>query len=229
MRSMARAATVFDSRAAVRLGYGMSAGGELEWPDGEEQAWERLSRLDPTEVCRRAVARFDDRSSAYGLEVFNSSISVYPEHREIGGSGELCDMLLGRLSGYSRLSILAYLAQAQDTAASGVMKNPRDLAGGLIFSVGSHALPLDQLAARYGRDAAAFLRRGVSLGGERCDYGDASIKLHPFPRVPVVLVLRTETDEFPANVLLLLDSTCKRHLPMDVVWSTAMIAVQVML
>lgn len=207
----------------------MLSGAQREWADGEEQAWQRLALAAPADVCTRAVARFDERSGAYGLEVFNSTISVHPEHREIGGSGELCDMLLGRLSGYSRLSILTYLAQAQSISPSGILKNPRDLPGGLIFSAGTHALPLDELATSYGTDTAAFLRRGVSLGGECCGYGDAAIELHPFPRVPVVLVVRRESEEFPAGVLLLLDSTCNLHMPMDVVWSTAMISIQVML
>jgi hypothetical protein len=128
-------------------------------------------------------------------------------------------MLLGELSHYSCLSILWYLVQAQDILPSGNLINPRELAGGLIFGRGSHALPLDKLAVKYGGDTAAFLKKGVSLGGECSDYGDASIKLYPW----------REDEEFPANVVLLLDATCPRYLPTDIIWATAMVSVLVML
>ncbi|MBE0430475.1 MAG: DUF3786 domain-containing protein [Dehalococcoidia bacterium] len=207
----------------------MSPGARRQWADGEEQAWDRLGLAAPADVCSRAGASYDDRSGAYSLKVFSAAITVNPGQREISGSGALSDMLLGGLSSYSRLSILWYLAQAQDIPDSGILKNPRDLPGGLIFSRGSHALPLERLASEYGHDGAAFVSRGVSLGGKPCDYHDASVKLYPFPRVPVLLVLRLRSYEFHAEALLLLDSTCRHHLPMDVVWSTAMMSVLVML
>lgn len=213
----------------MRLGYDMSSGAERQWADGEEQAWQMLDLAVPADVCRRAAASYDDLSGAYSLKVFNAAIKVNPGQRQIGGSGEFCGMLLGSLSSHSRLSTLRYLAQAQDIPASGILKNPRDLPGGLIFSQGSHALPLEKLAAVYDGDGAAFVSRGVSLGGKRCHYGDASVKLYPFPRVPVILVLRLKSEEFPADAMLLLDSTCSLHMPPDVVWSTAMMSVLVML
>ena len=207
----------------------MVIGKEREWTYGEEQAWHRLVLSVPAEVCRRTGACFDEYSGAYILNVFNASIAVHPGHREIRGTGDLCNMLLGELSHYSCLSILWYLVQAQDISPSGNLINPRELAGGLIFSQGSHALPLDKLAAKYGGDTAAFLKKGVSLGGECSDYGDASIKLYPFPRVPVLLVLWREDEEFPANAVLLLDANCPHYLPTDIVWAIAMVSVLVML
>lgn len=207
----------------------MFMGEEREWTYGEEQAWHRLALSVPAEVCRRTGACFDEYSGAYMLNVFNASVAIHPGHREIRGTGDLCNMLLGQLSPYSCLSILWYLVQAQDISPSGNFINPRELAGGLIFSRGSHALPLDKLAAKYGGDTAAFLKKGVSLGGECSDYGDASIKLYPFPRVPVLLVLWREDEEFPANAVLLLDATCPHYLPTDIIWATAMLSVLVML
>jgi hypothetical protein len=202
---------------------------ERDWPCGEEQAWHKLALSVPAEVCQRTGACFDVHSGAYILNVFNASVTIHPGRREIRGTGNLCDLLLGELSRYSYLPILWYLAQAQVIAPSDNFINPRELAGGLIFSRGSHALPLDKLAAEYGEDTAAFLERGISLGGVCSDYGDASIKLYPFPRIPVLLVLWGKNEEFPANAVLLLDSACPCYLPTDIIWATAMVSLLVML
>lgn len=207
----------------------MFSGEQEQWTDGEEQAWYRLTLSAPAEVCRRTGACFDEYSSAYILNVFNTSVAIHPGHREIQGTGDLCNLLLGKLSKYSRLSILWYLLEAQDIPPLGNLINPRDLAGGLIFTRGSHALPLDTLAARYGGDTAAFLRQGMAMGGECSYYGDASITLYPFPRVPVLLVLWRKDEEFQANAVLLLDATCSLHLPPDIIWSTSMVSILVML
>ena len=215
--------------ALSRLECADSMGDERNWAQGEEQAWHKLALSIPTEVCQRTGACFDADSGAYILSVFGASVTIHPGRREIRGTGSLCDLLLGELSHYTYLPILWYLAQAQVIAPSDSFISPRELAGGLIFSQGSHALPLGKLAAKYGEDMAAFLERGISLSGECSHYGDASIKLYPFPRIPVLLVLWCKNEEFRPNAVLLLDKACPCYLPTDVIWAIAMVSVLVML
>ncbi len=200
-----------------------------EWIDGEEQAWRRLAVFAPAEVCLRTGARFDECTGAYVLGMFNTQVEIHPGHREIRGTGDLCSLLLGRAPHYSRLSIVWYLVQAQDTPPSGNLISPRKLPGGLIYARGSHVLPLDELARLYGSDPGTFLKKGEALGGECCHFGDASIMLHPFPRVPVVLILWRKNEEFPARAELLFDSACSQHLPADIIWSTAVLSITVFL
>ena len=219
----------FEWPAPARLECASNMDDERDWTYGEEQAWHRLSLSVPVEVCQRTGACFDVDSGVYILSLFSASVTIHPGHREIQGTGSLCDLLLGELSRYTYLPILWYLAQAQVIAPSDSFVNPRELAGGLIFSQGSHALPLGKLAAKYGEDTAAFLERGISLGGVCSDYGDASIKLYPFPRIPVQLVLWRKNEEFPANAVLLLDKACQCYLPTDIIWAIAMVSVLVML
>ena len=61
------------------------------------------------------------------------------------------------------------------------------------------------------------------------NYGDASVELLPLPRIPVTLILWLSDYEFPARADLLFDSTCEQRLPLDVIWSIAMMSVLVML
>ena len=84
----------------------MLAGEGHNLPDGEEQAWQMLSELDYTIVCSNALADFDESSNYYILPIFNVPINISPKTREIWGNTPLADLLLNKLSFYSRLSVI---------------------------------------------------------------------------------------------------------------------------
>ncbi len=102
---------------------------------------------------------------------------------------------------------------------------PENLKGGQLFASGTHVLPLDEVAEKYAADKAGYLEKGIELGGESTNYGDAALRIEPFPRLPVTLVLWLEDEEFPARAELMVDSSCTMHLPIDVIWSIAMTTV----
>jgi hypothetical protein len=89
-------------------------------------------------------------------------------------------------------------------------------------------LPLDRLADRFGNDTQLFLKKAGNLNGEPLIFGDTSVKLYPFPKFPIILILWAGDDEFPAKTSLLLDSNCCSHFPIDVIWSTAMMTLEMM-
>ena len=203
----------------------MLVGEGQDWLDGEERAWNILVELDPADVSRRAKALYDRWSERYILPIFITEISVSPKDRKMLGNSPLADFLLNNLSHYCRLSVLWYLIQVKALPLSGKLVNPNNIRDGQIFFKGSHELPFNKLTEKYGSDIQGFLRRGIELGGVLFNYGDASLKLFPFPRVPVVLLLWTEDNEFPTRFDLLFDSTCSVHLPIDIIWSTAMMTI----
>ncbi|MCP5002753.1 MAG: DUF3786 domain-containing protein, partial [Planctomycetes bacterium] len=53
--------------------------------------------------------------------------------------------------------------------------------------------------------------------------------LFPFPRVQVVLIIWLGDDEFAPKSSLLFDSSCVSHLSTDIIWSAAMMVVEMML
>ena len=143
----------------------------------------------------------------------------------------MSNLLLNQLVFYSKISILVYLINSRNIPLSGELKKPNDISGGLpFFSQGTHVLPVDTISEKYGNNGniQEFIRRGSELGGEQLNYGDASIRLFPFPRIPVVLILWKNDEEFPARANLLFDSTCELQLPIDIIWSTAMMSLLVM-
>src|SRR3990172_9998136 len=127
---------------------------------GEEKAWSILRDLDPAEVCRNARAGFDDEKGLYLLKSFGMDISIDPKKKEIYTDAPEGDLLLKRLGYFSVLSVLWYMTSAKNIPLSGRLVQPVNLKGGHIFFRGTHVLPLDKLASRYGKDMAGFLRRG---------------------------------------------------------------------
>jgi hypothetical protein len=121
------------------------------------------------------------------------------------------------------------LIHASDVPLSDQLVHPADLPGGGIFVKGTHVLPLDKIARRFADHRCEFAANGKSLGGSQLDHGDMSVELLPFPRVPVVLIVWSGDEEFSPNASLLFDSNCVAHLPIDIVWSTAMLAIEMML
>lgn len=197
----------------------------LNISEGERKAWNALERLDPETVSAYAAVSFDHDQGSYHMESFGYPVTVSLRTRSVS-CAPLCDrLLLSNLGHFFRPSAVWYLISARDIPCTGRLVSLEHTKGGRIFSHGSHVLPLDELASHYDRDKERFIRRGREFGGEVLGYGDASLRLRPFPRVPAVLSLWVSDEEFPARAQILFDSTCEHQLPPDVLWSVAMTCV----
>lgn len=195
---------------------------------GEEQAWELLAQQDPADIESRAGAVYNPEDGVFRLSCFGNDILVSVQNRTIDSFSDTGRVLIKKFKFLSILAILHYLLHAENSTESGNLIKPSDLPGGDFFLFGTHVLPLDQMAERFGNDIDVFIKKAVTLGGEILSFGDASVKLYPFPKFPIVLILWAGDDEFPAKASLLIDSTCCSHFPIDVIWSTAMMTLEIM-
>jgi hypothetical protein len=191
---------------------------------GENQAWELLATRDPAGVCARAAVTFDPDGGAYRVPCLGRSFSVKPDGRLILNLEPEGEVFLKRFGYFFRLSVLRYLVKAAPVRPSGNLVKPSGLPSGDRFFTGAHELPLDALAARYATRPEAFLAAGAALGGTPAPYGDAAVVLAPLPKIPTTVILWTADDEFPARAGLLFDTTAPQHLPLDILWSTAMLS-----
>jgi len=196
-------------------------------PSGEEKAWENLNCLNPSDVCRKAGVTY--AKDSYILKSLGMDFLIHPAKREIRNIQPEGEMLLKKYAYFFNLSALCYLINSRDIPLSGKLVRPVGLKGGEIFFRGSHVLPLERIAEKYGNDKAGFIEKGKNLNGEIMNFGDASVELLPFPHIPVTLILWLSDEEFPARADLLFDSTCEQHLPIDILWSIAMMSVLVMM
>ncbi len=197
---------------------------------GEKQAWDLLAELDPEDVQTRANVIFNQEHSTYRLPCFGQDIYISMANRNVFSNSNLGKIIVNEQIKHTRVTtILRYLIHAEDIPLSEKLVKPSNLPGGEIFLRGTHVLPLDKIAEHFGNNPEAFLSRGRKFGGTQLNYGDISIELFPFPRVPIVLILWSGDEEFPPRSSLLFDSNCLSHLPTDVIWSTAMMSVGIML
>ncbi|GAB4483586.1 MAG: hypothetical protein OHK006_05080 [Thermodesulfovibrionales bacterium] len=192
---------------------------------GEDKAWEILAGLSPQDVCRRSGALFDEGKGAYRLDSFGKTVLIDPLKKTMAADDPSARILLTRLVYFYRLSALWYLVKSVETAPSGKLVKPGSLPGGDMFFKGSHVLPLGMLANRYAEDREGFCSKARELAGKQAAYGDAAFEIPVFPRIPVTLILWLRDDEWDARADVLFDSTVTAHLPIDIIWSIAMMSI----
>lgn len=198
---------------------------KLNFAAVEEKAWAILFACNPVEVCRRALVHFDKDSNEYVVRSYGIDFTVALNKKTISCHSPHGDTFLSTAGYFFRSSLLWYLIHAKEIGLYGNLVKPENLKGGQLFVSGTHVLPLDKVAEKYAADKAGYLEKGIELGGESTNYGDAALRIEPFPRLPMTLVLWLEDEEFPARAELMMDSSCTMHLPIDVIWSVAMTTV----
>jgi len=196
---------------------------------GDQLAWALVAEIESGAICQQADVQYDFVANKFIMESFDQEIIVDASNFTITSPSPLGEKLLHRLGYFFDLACLWYLGKAKNKPLSGKLVSPASLSGGEIFQKGTHVLPLDQIASRYGNNLEGFYKRGEELGGQQLEHGDASLLLHPFPRVPVTMIFWESDEDFPARVDMFFDATCEQHLPTDVIWSTAMTTVLIML
>jgi len=190
---------------------------------GEDKAWRELASASPAEVAKRSRAAYDPPDGTYTLTVLGEDYIIDPARRRV----ENISNPARRPEYFLNLAAPIYMVQAKDIKPSGELV--KELKGGEFFFRGSHALPLDAVARKFGRDKALFEEAGRSLGGTPVEAGDAAFTFSVFPMVSMTFVLWTEDDEFPARASLLFDSNAGAHMALDVVWAMALLSCQRML
>ena len=196
---------------------------------GDQLAWALVAENEPGTICKQADVQYDFVGNKFVMRSFGQEVVVDVSNFTLSSPTPIGERLLHRMDYFFDLACLWYMGKAKNRPLSGKLVSPASLSGGEIFQKGTHVLPLDQIASRYGNDLDGFYEKGLELGGQTLEHGDAALLLHPFPRVPVTMILWAPDDEFAARADMFFDATCEQHLPTDVIWSTAMTTVLIML
>jgi hypothetical protein len=173
-------------------------------------AAEKLSNLvNLEEQCRKSESfcRYEDASHDITLKYLNQSYIVSLPEINIKKQGseepvELRDKIL----------ILHYLTQAKGTPLSNKIISYQELKEGASYYPTFIKRAVKPLINYFGSDPDKLFDVSSEMGGTKADYGDASVTISAFSRVPIILGVWRGADDFPPNANILFDSTILDYL-----------------
>jgi len=157
------------------------------------------------------------RGAGFDLTFLTSRYRVDPEAERIDALESPVEIL----SDAFQILLLSYLVAPHGGPLSGEAISEKELPGGATFFRGPHALPVQEVVARYGTDAAGFAARARFLGGEPLDHGDSAMRFRPFPSIPMTYILWQADDEFGASMSALFDQSITRWFALDAIFIMA--------
>lgn len=179
--------------------------------------FKELEKLDPAELCKRALCEYDEKSKDYSLIVWNDKYRVSSGNNRI----ERITDNLPEPHEFMYVFILNYLLQIKELEPVGEWVSEKDLVGGATFFRGPHELPTSYIATRFKGDLDGFRRTCEALGGTSLDMADAAYAFGITPRISVAVLFWDQDDEFPPESKILFDKTIGDHLALDIVFALA--------
>jgi hypothetical protein len=170
-------------------------------------ACEQLAKIsDIREQCRRSSARYigpheiviDYLNQPYHIMIPNCKILL----EDSGTEAPLRDKIL----------ILHYFTGAKGTSATGKLIAYKQLAGGVSYFPAFSQRAIGPLVKIFGRSPEPLRKAAAKLGGREADYGDVSVTINAFARVPITLVLWKGDEEVAPNGNILFDTNISDYL-----------------
>jgi len=185
-----------------------------------EGLWEQLNKLDGTKTAQRAKCQYLASPEHYIVTLLNAEYVVNLSDRNIfavqSGSPQSAGHLTVEPAEFlEQLCILSYLINAQDLPLADKLIGAETLPGGQFFFRGLHSLPTKKLEQAFGNRPEVLHRISARFDTERCEFGDASIRLYVLARLPLTIVIWRRCEEFDARASILFDQTAASQLPLD--------------
>jgi len=196
-----------------------------------EGLWEQLDKLDGTKTAQRAKCQYLRSPERYIITLLNTEYVVNLSDRNIFSARSGSPQSAGHLTVepaefLEQLCILAYLINAQDLPLTDKLVGPETLRGGQFFFRGLHSLPTKKLEQAFGNRPEFLHQISAKFDAERCEFGDASIRLYILPRLPMTIVIWRCCEEFDARASILFDQTAASQLPLDALLAAANLTVE---
>ncbi len=176
-------------------------------------ACEQLARIEDIEQrCRKSDARCQviDSKRVIILEYLNQSYQVTFPDIEVSLRDSQEEVPLR-----DKILILHYLTQAKGTPISNKTIAYKELPEGASYFPTFSKRAIQPLVTHFGQEPHRLLDAARILGGHEADYGDVSVTINAFSRVPITLVLWRGNEEFPCDGNILFDSTISDYLPTE--------------
>lgn len=168
----------------------------------KEKAIERLKQISPLIVASKANVTFNN--NRFEVLFFNQLYYVsLPDFQITDEKGQ-------NVNTAHELIVLNYLSNADGTELSGEWLPFRYVKGGACSNF--NVKTVEPLVKEYNKNPGTFDIAAKTFNALPLGFKDISYCFNLLPRVPVAVILNLATDEFPADINILFDSTVVHYL-----------------
>ncbi|MBF0389526.1 MAG: DUF3786 domain-containing protein [Desulfamplus sp.] len=178
--------------------------------------FKELAELNPEDVCKQALCRYDEIKKCYTLIVWGDRYEVYPYDSRVEAVG----FSSKKLHDYFYIFLVNYLIQAKDANLCNEWISEKDIAGGSTFFRGPHEIPTRFIASCYSKNIEKFKNVCEELGGTPINMADAAYSFAITPRILVAVLFWDCDDDFPAEAKILFDRSIS-YLALDIIFALA--------
>jgi len=115
----------------------------------------------------------------------------------------------------TKIIILHYINSASGVPFAGEKVAYGDIPACMHYDPVFEKRVLKPLIKAFGYDKYAFIEAGRSLGAKEEQFGDASLTLFAFPKIPVTFIVWEGDGEFPPSAKALFDPSITAYLPLE--------------
>jgi len=178
-------------------------------------ACEQLTKIsDIEEQCRKNGARYIDPNEVV-IDYLNQPYHIILP-RDILSCHCEADVIsrnnLVEVSLRDKILILHYFTIAKGTPTTGILIAYKQLPGGMNYFPAFSQRAINPLVKHFGRNPELLMSTTAKLGGDKADYGDASVTINAFSYVPITLVLWRGDVEIAPNGNILFDANISDYL-----------------
>ena len=173
-------------------------------------ACEQLARIDDIEQqCRKSGAQYQviDSKKTIIIQYLNQSYRITLPDVDISLEGGVEEVPIR-----DKVLILHYFILAKGTPAANRLITFRELPEGSVYSPTFSKRTIKPLVNYFGKEPRLLVDAGEKLGGHKADYGDMSVTINAFSRVPITIILWRGDDEFAPQGSILFDATITDYL-----------------
>ena len=174
-------------------------------------ACERLAKItDIEQQCLRSGAQYMDSPRGIRIEYLNQPYLVSLPDIEVSPAtgGEAIPIR-------DKLLILHYFLQAKGTPLSNKMITYKELPEGPVYFPTYYKRTIKPIVNFFGNEPHRLPEIAQTLNGRQADYGDVSVTINAFNRVPITLVIWKGDEEWAPEGSIMFDSTITDYLPTE--------------
>jgi len=164
------------------------------------------------EQCRKCDALFLDKNGQHSVVIGylnNLYKIVFPEIDVLRFQGD--DPVELR----EKLLIMHYFVRAKGTPLPNRLITYQELQEGAVYYPSFFKRAIKPLVDYFGNKPEILLEASRMLGGIKTDFGDLSVMIPAFKRVPVTLIIWKGDEEFPPSGNILFDSSILDYLTVE--------------